>query len=982
MKIKYLLIFIIYLQNIAFSNNIIENNWKTGIRAYNDKLYNYAISKFKKIVNHPSDFKYKASALYYLSISYYEISNYNQAKKYLSTFIKNYPQSKFQSSAKYFLGCTYFKQNRNKDSQKILSTITSSKISNQVNFKLGEILSIENDYTNALKAWGKVGGIYSINAKLNMVKLYLNQNQIDLIFPLLENINDALKNNQDALIKAFNKSTFIKWKENSLSLKIKSHLKANDFEKALKSIKQFSNLYSNSLLIDENRFLEGYIYFLKNEYQKAITYFEKIKILLKEPFYKAQMLYYKAISYKKLNQNVLAIAIHKKIFLEYPNSDFAVKSAYVLSQYYDQEKSNFQKGLVYLNKLADSKDEEYYRYGYSQLIEKKLENSLHRETIDLRQVNNLYQKWVKKETNEIHKTEATKWYIKILFNKNHPKTVQKANSIIQNSSYLTPNKVQVDADILFFKADYFFNLNEYKKSKNILLEIQKHHPNYKPILIKERIAYCLKKTENYEEALKIYKELSQLNSKDHEKTAKLAKIIQAEIYENQNAVEKEKNIYKNYLKEYTNDDSTRHITYKLARLYYKEKKYLQAINLFNQITNHQDEISLKSIYWIGWAYYKQKENTKAYRHFYQLKNFNLKSSYQYEGLLIAGQIDYQRKNYKKASILYTYIINNYKGNNKALIANTYFELGQCFIELNDLAQCEYFYQKLMTYYPNQISFVFQAYISLINYYYERKILNKTLQHLKKTVDFLNVNKSKNLSYLIEVYYIYLDIYSENNQWGKRIKIIQILLPLVTDDIRWDIEYEKAVTYNHLNQNFKSIKILEKIANQTQRQDLAKLAQKQLNNVQSQSQIDRVKNAKTLSDLLILKKDINSLEAKQLLNYKLGKILLNSKHNKERKQGQKYLEKISQQEDQLSSKAQLLLIPYFYNLKDYENCYSQGIVYYYINQIKNEELQNIFWMVCISAGKLEFEEDAKKLSNEYKIRFPNSKYLKQLTPYLN
>ncbi|MCE3279446.1 MAG: hypothetical protein K0S44_1637 [Bacteroidetes bacterium] len=244
-----------------------------GVDLFNNGEYNEAIKMFDKATTYKFDKVINAQAVYWKGESNYRLKNYTKAVDSYLAYIAE-PGSigtSELSDANYNIAYSYYKLKEYEGSNLWFRKFVTfkpkaeeKKINDALN-RIGDGYFMQNDYVNAADYYDQSYKMKLINADY---ALFQKSMANGVLKKYTEKITDL-----QTFISSYSKSPFIQRAKYELAL---TYEKNGQADIALASYKKFMDEYPSSIYMNDVLGKVGLIYFLKNDDDNALVYFEKL----------------------------------------------------------------------------------------------------------------------------------------------------------------------------------------------------------------------------------------------------------------------------------------------------------------------------------------------------------------------------------------------------------------------------------------------------------------------------------------------------------------------------------------------------------------------------------------------------------------------------------------------------------------------------------------------------------------------------------
>lgn len=340
-----------YKQTIALGEEYINSN---NIYGVNDVLDKIAISYFR-IDNFGKAREYfikmkdisnmKDYAQFQIAETYYTEKNYNQAKiEYEKSAMESINPEYKEKGAYWELSTLYLIKNvkefENK-SKEFTKQFPTSKYRDNISLMQGELYTAKGDTSKGLENYEEL---------YNQTKDdYVKEKSLTKILDLSQNSKNYEKERSwiDKLSNKDKKSYYL----------VKLYKKQKKYDKAKDELNKLlqSEDYKDFAAVEL-----GDYYFNKKDYKNAKANYE-IVVNMENSTYKDRALYQKANIQKELGKNSEAVVTYTKVYLLYPNSEYALESKIRSAESYEGIGKNQDAITQYKELLeTESNNKEYF----------------------------------------------------------------------------------------------------------------------------------------------------------------------------------------------------------------------------------------------------------------------------------------------------------------------------------------------------------------------------------------------------------------------------------------------------------------------------------------------------------------------------------------------------------------------------------------------------------------------------------------------
>lgn len=321
-----------------------QESYRTGMQKYeeaklkksvrkNPKYFKKAITKSWKVINQYGDSsKWADDALFLIGKSHFQLEEYKKARDIFEQFLKKYLKSELIPNVQLWLGKTYLKEKKKEKALKIYTDILSSDgndaIKARAHINLGDLYFESGDYDNAADNYKKCLDLsddskLSAKAVYNLAESYFKSQKYDKAIDAYKSVLQS-----DApLIRQFT----------AMKSMVDAYLKKGDMEAATTFLKnslhdiRFKNYYSliAAKLANIYEFQGDYDFALENYYDVMREYPRKEGAAL-AAFYIAQLYEFEYGLFDSAKVNYDRV---RKIYSKSEAADEALKRSKLLDQY-------------------------------------------------------------------------------------------------------------------------------------------------------------------------------------------------------------------------------------------------------------------------------------------------------------------------------------------------------------------------------------------------------------------------------------------------------------------------------------------------------------------------------------------------------------------------------------------------------------------------------------------------------------------------
>lgn len=984
-------------------------NFTLAEKAYQNKVYNFAIINYLKVLDQERDSNLIETSLYRLANSYYQVGDYAQALKWIKEYQRRYPESttKWAFESKYLEILIYFNQKRFEETKDSANELIKGYPEHPEVAKLMLLLA------QVLNQQGKSSDALEV---LERLERSINNYEADSDF-LKARINYSVGNDQTAmaLINQVNKANLKVFNfDEAVDLQVEILLRLQNYEMAFAVINENFYRLKNKVYQDKFRFYQSHIFFLQKEYTKAIiSYKDYLGKVINEGGdspYKDDAIFFLGLSYFENEEPIIAldyIGQLEKLEQETPEilsaSDRARrdKLAYLIYQKLNRQ----DRQQDYLNRLyyPDSPEELFALKEKLKWSALNAPNTLStgavegEETSSSRVLSSEQMRFIRRfeEIEKISEERAVFYseMSRIYFADNNPILgkyfSERAFRSSSNSSYLLALADRLAASKEFAQANQVYetlapNVNGYEK----------HY-------VYDAWGYSLFQVSKYDESINIYG----FNTNAGEPAFRASAIFY--LGENHRLLQRYENArkyFRQFLKDYPNDERSGIAYLNLGFIdFFGNQDYRGALrnldlayekisqlddkdsttagsndggSTINNITAGIDRKSfLNNIIELRFRSYLELGNEeKAKEEVTRINQREFPDQY-YNSLFLLGKFYFNKQDYGKALNNYYGIINSENSEvkpNDEIMEKAYYERVAIKLKQKSGREAYFYLQKLRERFPKS-RLIDEGYLSVGDYYFtaQRWISTETVYN-----ELAQVSTDPEIV-MYSMYYLGYaqleqDKKTESYQQFRSIKEIgksKNIFNTVYYDALFELgllEFENK-RFSESQQNFGEI-----VAN-SKNKTLVQKAQQNLNIIERTKDPSPYKGLNNISEI---NQKINSLSSPTL---KEQGYLLIAKNHLAAKNYQEVFNALKPipPSSVYYYDSVILNLEAFLVLKNYKQTYEYAIGEYFRDGFKmiGKNREFFYYALAFSAKQLALKNDYDKFFKLLKKEFPNTTYLK-------
>jgi len=347
------------------------------------------------------------------------------------------------------------------------------------------------------------------------------------------------------------------------------------------------DIKGNPINIEKSKDVKKYIKIKKlyneKKYLEALDLIDDVNIEYPNSIFNAELLYYKIKVNEKLNDNDSVIEYAKIFLQEYSSDENIAEILAIIARAYSTIGLSVDADYFFDRLFSEHTDSEFILLGYIYKAE-MLEG-----TGDSPQAIKLYKKALFETKNvEIGAMAAyklAKYYMSV---SNKDETAKYVNKIAKAMPSYFMNNLEISMELMYYleQVDKFFSASLIAES--LILQMDKNHDEYERLLKDEGI--WLAKTDKKTKALKVLNRyLKEYKYGDFEEQVQIAKdSLFFDSKEDNVTIKLEQ--YDELIEKYADDTIGNRAIYEKARLLLDEKKYIDVLNMQDDLMELDVEV--------------------------------------------------------------------------------------------------------------------------------------------------------------------------------------------------------------------------------------------------------------------------------------------------------------------------------------------------------------------------------------------------------
>lgn len=943
----------LFLVVILFSDQF----YQRGERAFQDKIYKFAISAYQQEIN--KNGSEKEQSFYKIALCYFYLKQYQTSLKKFDQYIQFYPNGKQKINAQFYQANIFYLQKNYEGAMNlILFSLEKEKVSLQEKeryyFLIADIYTVQNEINLAIEELSKIK-FYQNDLNARKGSLYYYDKKYSSALSFFDKIKEG--------------KLFYNDREKIFYQKIKTLIELKKYSIAQKEINSYFKEYQKENSIYWEIFLlKNSINHYQEKYIESIQDMKKViekysPLIEKNTFYKNLLLKAHLTlieDYLAINQKILALSVLKNISKNKHFQDYKDK---ILWQQYEIDKKE-ERGLKSLLEIYNlySKEKKYDQ-NYQIVIEKIITNPFYSGD-NFKKLVLDYQKSkpTKKETITFFKKIAVYLFDKGDYQEsaNFFTKIYRLQPTLNSLIAIGETYLQNDQSI---KAiDFFSDLSLKGEKKNYQNDI---------------LGYSYLLNNDYLTSIEYYRNnLSNNFSNKLNKNYKNKSLFYlGENYFLMNDYQKAIHYFTNFIKEDTEDNRYLHALYRVGFMYNHQKKYQKSIDFLEKSISNKmiDEFKNKSEvnYFLAKNYFELKKYSQTLKYSKKVTKDNF---YYYDALFLMGTSYNLLKKEEEAKNSYFLIINDEEAN-QSLKNKSYYKLITIYLAKKNFLQAEFYVEKMLFFEQNQSEYFSDAIYKIVDFYYSNEKYSKIVNLAERLQEF---KIKKDLTF----YLCYMQGMSMLAQQDKE-KAKNVFEKVITKIIEknnkdnskyyFEILYQLSLLYYEEEDFIKARKYLT-LLKKSDEKELKQEAEKFLSVVHSKLYLYEIEK-KPLAEIIALKNIPENLFADVQL-------VLAKKYFfvKQLQQSYNELQKIKKLDFGIKKN----LVKYFflkfkllYELQKYQKLYQEGLEFYYQYELEEDRKVILVFYIAYASYKQNSKQDGDFFYKELLKIAPQSKWIKIL-----
>ncbi|MBL8995275.1 MAG: tetratricopeptide repeat protein, partial [Spirochaetia bacterium] len=274
-----------------------------GARAFNDRAYQFALSRFKKIIDEFPASGRRASAFYHAGLCQYYLGEGESASFFLNQLARDYPLDPFAAKSRYYL-CKILLDRGQKSAalDEARTSLTKYKLGEEegrLHVLIGKIYAESGQEELALREWKAVPGP---EARFEMGLYFLSKGKNPEAEKIFTGLAESLPATTDPAL--LEKVSF---------QRLKSIFYSGKLDEAAGLLQSFLTRFPSGIYSEEARFLKAYLPYENKDFQTAASGLGELIASSNAPSFYPTALYYLARSLEECGQEILALEKYLEI---------------------------------------------------------------------------------------------------------------------------------------------------------------------------------------------------------------------------------------------------------------------------------------------------------------------------------------------------------------------------------------------------------------------------------------------------------------------------------------------------------------------------------------------------------------------------------------------------------------------------------------------------------------------------------------------
>ena len=618
-----------------------------------------AISEYEYFIeNHPTS-EYRSIALYKLGIIFFEQLNYEKSIEKCMSLIEDYPGSDYSGYAYYWIGESFTETGKNYEAEEYLLEAyeknKKTKYADYTLFALSKVYEKGGKYDKAIEYYDELLSHYWDSDLTPLAKL-----RIGICYFQQKDFNNSILELSDPLIDELPE----KEKFQAEYLLANSQFKLREYAGAKQSFNEVLKEKYSDEYKEQIDYGLAWVNFQLEEYNQSFKTFSKLSDSQNDTL-AASALYWSGECKRYNGEMDAALNILENYLDKYPRHYLASTAQYNIGLIY-YSKNDYRRAEEYFLSVIQETDKNVNGKAYTLLGGMSLNNSNYEE----------------------------------------------ARDYFQRAIELSGNKREISNQSKFGLGVALYYLNEYKKSVDILNDLNAKNHLFEKNSVNFYLAEDHFKLENFEAALRHYLRVS---SPDSTQLGKQTLYGKAYTYYNLKDFSNAAYYLNEYLNKYKKDENYTDVKLRLADSYYGLKDFSRASEIYNSLFNRErrNVDDDNAYYQYGQALFKSGNYSQAIDEFASIQKRFPRSRYRDDSQYIIGWIYFRQDRFQEAIDNYNKLLETYPSS--ALRPITYYSIGDALYNLGEYDAAIQSYTRIINEFP-KTEYVFDA-INGIQYCY-------------------------------------------------------------------------------------------------------------------------------------------------------------------------------------------------------------------------------------------------------------------------
>jgi len=622
--------------------------------------YERSAEIYESLVNNTIYTNYRPQSLYNLGEIYFNIGKFEKSRNRFHELLEEYPYREYNGSAFHRIGTTYSAENEFDSAEvyylKAIDNKSTNNFPDYSIYSLAETYEKKGDFVKAVTYYEEILAYHRESVLFPPAQI-----RIGICYFHLKEYDSSILELNNPVVKELPAEK----KAEALYLLANSYYKIAEYENAVKSYSEFVSKYPKSIYIRDAQYALAWSNFQSKKYNDAFRIFHHLS--LESDSIGIKSYFWKAESKRYAGYDDEALLFYDEFINKFPNNKLIAGVHYQVGLIYFNNKK-FDIATNYLLKATGTEDPLTRAKAFTLLGEMDL--------------------------NTKNYDPALRYFSAAI-------VIDPPDSDLKNRARLG-----------FAIANFY--LDESSTAFDNLIMLEKDAPSFETGKVSFYIAESYFAGKDYQNALKYYNRIVS----DDEVINNFTMYGKGYCYYNLKDYTNASFQFSDFLKKYPEDKKLRDVRIRLADSYFADRKYADAIKLYENLLSDKKSYSNSDYisYQYALALFRDNQRQKALS---ELKNFRdnfHKSKYYENSIYLIGWIAFQQNNFYEAINSYrAFLILLPESGLKPLI---YYSIGDAWFNLGNYDSAIVSYSVIIDQFDNS-PYVFDA-LNGIQYCYVAK----------------------------------------------------------------------------------------------------------------------------------------------------------------------------------------------------------------------------------------------------------------------